>query len=94
MGFKAPNRTINVLSGARLAVFERVIHVEPPGWRLKGGTIWTYKTLEEAKSIEKLDFGIGSKSSYSVRQSRRSIPYVVTCSTLFPFEAFTPKIFQ
>ena len=49
-----------VLSGARLAIFERAIHVEPPEWKVKGGT---YQTLEEAKSLKKSHFRIGSEPS-------------------------------
>jgi len=47
-----PNRT-SVLSGARLAHFERFLHEAPPRWRLRGEKIFVYEAIFETESQEK-----------------------------------------
>jgi hypothetical protein len=43
----------NILSGARLAHFERFLHEAPPRWRLRGEKFFFYEAFFERESQEK-----------------------------------------
>ena len=52
---QTPDRTLQLLSGARLAHFERFLHEAPPRWRLRCEKIFFYEAFFETESQEKLN---------------------------------------